>query len=175
MPAAIENQGVGELPVVQPIVARQTEVACHFRHHPSNRQVPERIAGDPGERRRNVDRADVVGERDRSVEPKAQHDSRRSTKMCADVRRSGTYCACAPAMIEIGGLSGGMRSTSPAVIGVTHEHVVARRKPMVDASLKEMLVGGLRVREQILGRAASERCAVRAREQQVEIRRDRRM
>ena len=46
---------------------------------------------------------------------------------------------------------------------------------MIDASLGEILVGGLSPREQVLGRAAAERVTVRTRKQRVEVRRDRRM
>ena len=46
---------------------------------------------------------------------------------------------------------------------------------MIDARLDEVLVGRLRAGEQVLGRAAAERPPVGAGEQQVDVRRDRRM
>ena len=63
------DQRVADLPVVEPIVARQAEVSCHLRHEPLNRQIPELLAWQPREVGRNVDRPLVVRQRHRSIEP----------------------------------------------------------------------------------------------------------
>ena len=59
----------------------------------------------------------------------------------------------------------------PVVEGVPREERVAAVEPVIDAHLREVLVGRLRVREEVLGGAAPERSAVRARKQRVEVRR----
>src|SRR5258707_15233339 len=57
----------------------------------------------------------------------------------------------------------------PVVKGVTSEQRVVRRKPMVDSSLREILIGWLRRGEEILRHASSQVLAVGLRKQ-VEIR-----
>src|SRR5439155_12776511 len=66
--AARHEQGVANLKVVQAVVARKAKIACYLSGQASDCEVPEFLAGEPRHRRRDVDEADVVGERDRSID-----------------------------------------------------------------------------------------------------------
>ena len=66
--AARHEHGVANLEVVQAVVARKAEIARYLGGHTGDGEVPEFLAGEPRHRRRDVDEADVVGERDRAID-----------------------------------------------------------------------------------------------------------
>ena len=78
-------------------------------------------------------------------------------------------------MFEIGGLFGGMRMTSARSWVARTKKLFAADGPVIDAQLKEVLVGRLCVGKQVLGSAAAERPTVGARKQRLEIGGNRRM
>ena len=172
--AARRDQRVAELPVVEPIVARQPEVAGHLRDQSLDRQVAEFLAGQPRHVGRDVDGPAVVGQRHRSIQAGAklvEHALRKRVLPFAGhvgiprgffddrdrrlVRRDARHVA--------------------AIVRHPPEEAVGGRHPVIDPQLIQVLVGGLGFGEQVFGAAVAERAAVGAREQDVEISRHRGM
>ena len=174
MTAARPDQHVAGLPVVQSIVARQPEVAGHLGDHSQNGEVAEVLARNPRERRWNVDRAEVVGERHRAIEPDTQLIEHGLRKRALMLHRD---IGIARLLVDVRDRRLVRRNPHDVgpVVRRAHEKAVRGRRAVIDAQLKEMLVGRLRLREEVLGSAAAERTTVGAWKQRLEIGGNRRM
>src|SRR5439155_19435548 len=145
-----------------------------FRDDAGDGHVAERLARQPRQAWRNVDRSCVVGERYGTVDPSAdsiQH-ARRKQMLVLDgqVLVAGMF-ACE----RDGRLARRLPVNLAVVERIAAKQCVAAFEAMIDPALREVLVRRLLTREQVLRRAATQRAAVRAWEEKIEICGDRRV
>ena len=139
----IKKHGVAKLVIVQAIQAGQAIIAEILGCHSGDGEVTEGLAGNPGERRRDVDEPFVDRFVVRAVETHARGIQHARREHMVVIQRD---VLIARVLFRVrSGRFDGWRPVDIAVVQrVAHEERVFIRKTMVDTALSEILVGGLR-------------------------------